>query len=139
MSKKLLAVPLPWVAALGVITLLSVAVGIAALMTKTQKRLPKTVCNGANAVVRAAAQWSTHAQQDASPLLRMVHVNYAIAQLNALRVILSDADIERITTIKPREMVASLREQQSQAIRKVGDACSSLKLQGLQGQASGWR
>jgi len=138
-KQKLGKVPPPWFVAVAVLLLLLAAVAIASLITTSQRRFPNHVCSGAQAVIRRAAQWSTSAQQDDNPVLRLVHINYAIAQINALRVILADADIERIAAVKPREMVASLREQQSQAIRKLGETCAGVKVQGVQGTLSGWR
>lgn len=138
-TKKLDKVSPPWIVGALVLLALAIAVGISALVTRTQRRLPVQVCEGAQAVVRRAAQWSTSAQQDNHAVLRLVHVNYAIAQINALRVILSDYDIERITSVKPKEMIAALREQQSQAIRKVSESCAGLQLKGVQGNVTGWR
>lgn len=122
-----------------VFLLVAVSVLIAVLATSRDKRFPKMVCEGARNTVQQAAQWSTSSEQDGHPLLRLTHANYAIAQVNALRTLMSDQDIERLTKTKPREMLAALKHQQAEAIRAVVRKAPALAIASQMGATAGWR
>lgn len=119
--------------------IVAVAVLIAVLATSKDKRYPKQVSDGARNAVQQAAQWSTTAEQDQHPLLRLTHANYAIAHVNALRAIMPDTDIERLTKTKPREMLVALKHQQSEAIRGIVRQAPQLAIQSQMGASAGWR
>jgi len=138
-SRFLSRVPPSVVVGVAVLLLVAVATAIAAIVSWRETRLPQSVCAGARAVTQRAAQWSTQAEQDQHPLLRLAHVNYAIAHLNALRTLVSDSDIERLTHRKPRELIASLLQQQAEAVRRVTRDAPALRLKAHLGNVAGWR
>jgi len=128
----------PVTAIVGGVVFLVVALSvlIAVLATSRDRRYPKAVCEGARNTMQQAAQWT---EQDGHPLLRLTHANYAIAQVNALRTLMSDNDIERVTKIKPKEMLTTLKQQQAAAIRAVVRKAPSMAITSQMGAAAGWR
>jgi len=138
-SLALSRVPPSVAVGIAVLVVVALAAAIASIVTWKETRLPRSVCAGARSVMQRAAQWSTQAEQDQHPLLRLAHVNYAIAHLNALRTLVSDSDIEKLTHRKPREVIASLLQQQAEAVRKVTRDAPSLRLKAHLGSVAGWR
>lgn len=90
------------------------------------------------ALVREAARCAYTAEHADHPLLRLVHANYANANLKAATKLGREQDLERATQTNVRELARYIEEQQSAEIRSVTDACSALRLEGPLASATGW-
>ena len=55
-------------------------------------------------LVRQSARYATAAQQDASPVIAVLHANYAAAYLYALKDIATDSQIHNATGIDVKEV-----------------------------------
>lgn len=76
-------------------------------------------------LVQQAIRWKETAAQDGNPVTAFTHTNFAIAYLNASRLISSDKDIEQETSVHVQEMLAKLDEQQAQIIQQLHGQCSA--------------
>lgn len=68
-------------------------------------------------LARQAARWATAAQQDQNPLIRVLHANYAMAYVTALRQIAHDQLISAETGIDPRWLETEIGKIQDSAVR----------------------
>jgi hypothetical protein len=90
-------------------------------------------------IVNSAAQWSAIADQDESPVVRLMHVLYAQGNLNAARAIASDDDIEAACGFELDAFARTLQQQQAACIRAMASACPSFRIpQGLASTMAGW-
>lgn len=75
-------------------------------------------------LVRGCARWAVASLQDRSPLIAVLHANYAAGYLWALRDIFSDTDIQRFGDVK--DIIAFQKrivEVQDTATRRVIERC----------------
>jgi hypothetical protein len=77
-------------------------------------------------VLEAAAEYARKAEQDGIAAHRLRDAHYGLAYINAARALrLSDAELERISTVRVADLQAKLRAVQAEAETHVDD--SSLK------------
>ena len=76
-----------------------------------------------NNLVRQAARWAIAAEQDKSPIVALLHANYAAGYLWALRDIATDADILDITKIDIINFSKKITNVQDKCTKKVSNAC----------------
>lgn len=74
-------------------------------------------------LVRQAARWATASQQDQSPLVALLHANYAAGYLWALKDIASEKEINRIAGIDLRQFEEHIVNVQDMTTKKVIKAC----------------
>ena len=74
-------------------------------------------------LVRQTARWATAAQQDKSPLVALLHANYAAGYLWALKDIASEKDINRVANINLRQFEEHIVNVQDSTTKKVLKAC----------------
>jgi len=72
---------------------------------------------------RQAARWAVAAQQDKSPLIAILHANYAAGYLWALKDIATDSDIKRVTGIDLNTFENEIVTIQENATKKVIRSC----------------
>lgn len=74
-------------------------------------------------LVRQTARWATAAQQDSSPLIALLHANYATGYLWALKDVASEKDINRVAGINLRQFEEHILNVQDSTTKKVLKAC----------------
>jgi hypothetical protein len=74
-------------------------------------------------LVRQSARYATVAQQDASPVIAVLHANYAAAYLYALKDIATDSQIHNATGIDVRKFKEHVTNVQDMVTRKTSEKC----------------
>ena len=74
-------------------------------------------------LVRQAARWAVAAQQDESPLIALLHANYAAGYLWALRDIATDIEIHENTGLDMHLFKNKIIAVQEMATKKVSSIC----------------
>ena len=74
-------------------------------------------------LVRQTARWATAAQQDTSPLIALLHANYATGYLWALKDIATDTQINRQAGIDLQKFEQHILNVQDATTKKVLKAC----------------
>lgn len=85
------------------------------------ERLTKS--NDIEILVRQSARYAVAAQQDESPLIAMLHANYAAAYFYAVRDIATDREILEATKIDIREFRKHLMEIQDFTSKRSVNLC----------------
>jgi hypothetical protein len=80
-------------------------------------------------LVRQSARYATAAQQDASPVIAILHANYAVAYLYAAKDISSDSHIHNATGIDVKKFTEHVTNVQDMVTKKTAD-----KFSGFSGQ-----
>lgn len=68
-------------------------------------------------LVRQAARWTTAAQQDENPLIRVLHANYGMAYITAARQVANDERIRKVTGVDARAMEEEIAHTQDWAVK----------------------
>ena len=74
-------------------------------------------------ILRAVHRWAGASLQDLSPIVSVLHANYACGQWWALRDIATDSEIEKISGINLLETEKQLTGMQDLATKKVVENC----------------
>ena len=74
-------------------------------------------------LVRQAARYATAAQQDKSPVIAVLHANYAAAYLYALKDIASESQIHNATGIHVRKFTEHIINVQAMVTKKTTETC----------------
>ena len=74
-------------------------------------------------LVRQSARYATAAQQDASPVIAVLHANYAAAYLYALKEIATDSQIHNATGIDVKKFKEHVTNVQDMVTRKTSEKC----------------
>jgi hypothetical protein len=74
-------------------------------------------------LVRQSARYATAAQQDASPVIALLHANYAAAYLYALKDIATDSQIHNATGIDVKKFKEHVTNVQDMVTRKTSEKC----------------
>lgn len=74
-------------------------------------------------LVRQSARYATAAQQDASPVIAVLHANYAAAYLYALKDIATDSQIHNATGIDVKKFKEHVINVQDMVTRKTSEKC----------------
>lgn len=109
-----------------------VTIGIAALVIVVtlcvvfaQNEHYTQIKNPIKQLMQQAIRWKETAAQDGNPVTAFTHTNFAIAYLNAARLVSNDKDIEKETSVHVQEMLAKLDEQQARIIQQLHGQCSA--------------
>lgn len=73
-----------------------------------------------NLAVRQAQRWIRAAEQDRDPRIAFLHASYAVATIDLIRQLWSDADVQRITGARMIDLHAqasSLQDRSASRIR----------------------
>lgn len=73
------------------------------------------------ALVRQTARWAVASQQDTSPMIALLHANYAAGYLQALELIATENEINRFVNLQ--ELRTKVHRTQDQAARQVALSC----------------
>lgn len=101
-------------------------------------RMTTTDINSIKYLVKRATQYQIESKQDINPIVSLMHSANAIACINAARSIATDAQIVRITRIKPSELQYYLESDYDKAIQNLSAKCPTLKPSATYMAASGW-
>lgn len=74
-------------------------------------------------LVRQTARWATAAQQDESPLVALLHANYAAGYLWALKDIATPIEIEKSAGIEMKRFEKHITDVQDAVTQKVVKKC----------------
>ena len=74
-------------------------------------------------LVRQSARYATAAQQDSSPVIAVLHANYAAAYLYALKDIATESQIHNATGIDVKKFKEHVTNVQDMVTRKTSDKC----------------
>ena len=74
-------------------------------------------------LIRQAARWAIASHQDESPIIAVLHANYAAGYLWAVKDIATDYEIERITNIKLNRLENYILDTQDLATKKLTQSC----------------
>jgi hypothetical protein len=74
-------------------------------------------------LVRQSARYATAAQQDASPVIAVLHANYAAAYLYALKDIATESQIHNATGIDVKKFKERVTNVQDMVTRKTSEKC----------------
>lgn len=92
-----------------------------ALMVSSNYRRGKA--SNFETLIRQSARYATAAQQDASPLVAVLHANYAAAYFYALKDIASESEIHNATGIDVKKFREHITNVQDLVSKRVTDAC----------------
>lgn len=73
------------------------------------------------ALVRQIARWAVASQQDKSPMISMLHANYSAGYLQALELIATENEINKVTNLQ--ELRIKVYNTQDKAARNVVASC----------------
>jgi hypothetical protein len=76
-----------------------------------------------NTIVRGCARWASASLQDKSPLVAVLHANYAAGYLWALRDVFSDKDIQRSANVDIIKFQKRITDVQDKATKLMVSVC----------------
>jgi hypothetical protein len=82
-----------------------------------------------NILIKQASRWSTAALQDDHPFIAVLHANYGVAYILALRQIASDAEVIGKTGIDPYILERKVVKVQEAAAMALSRECPELSEQ----------
>jgi hypothetical protein len=74
-------------------------------------------------LVRQSARYATAAQQDKSPMIALLHANYAAAYLYALKDIATESQIHNVTGIDVKKFKEHVVNVQDMVTTKTSETC----------------
>lgn len=74
-------------------------------------------------LVRGSARWATASLQDKSPLIAVLHANYAAGYLWGIRDVFSDEEIKKATNINIVDFQKKITEAQDKATKEMIRLC----------------
>jgi hypothetical protein len=77
-------------------------------------------------LTQQSAKWATMAQQDESPIVAVLHANYAVGYLWALKDIASPSDVNRETGINIKQFEEHIINVQSMVTKRIIKQCPEL-------------
>ncbi len=77
-------------------------------------------------LLRHAARWAIAADQDIEPVIRVLHANYAVGYMLALREVASDCEVLAVTGYDPYDLFVELLQVQDAATHEAMALCPQL-------------
>ena len=74
-------------------------------------------------LVRQSSRWAVAAHQDKSPIISLLHANYAAGYLWSLKDIATDIEIKNVTNIDIMKFTTKIINIQDNATKKVSNSC----------------
>jgi hypothetical protein len=125
-SKKNFLVPVAYFVAVAVVGVLVFLVVLSKWSASTAG-VDKQTQDAVQRLVAQAARWGDASSQDSSLLLRLQHANYSVAYIRAAKLLASEQDIKRFTSIDVFELQRALEDQQQAEIKLLASECPALK------------
>lgn len=79
-----------------------------------------------NILIRQVYRWYLGAAQDTNPLVKMLHANYAMGYLMALRSLARDIEIKHKTGLDMHHLEDAISNQQDLALKMISSKCPKL-------------
>lgn len=126
-----------------------IVIVIVIVMTSVYFRITKRKCKKEKpmeikALVRQIARWSVASQQDTSPMIALLHANYAAGYLQALELIATEDEINEIQNVQElRKKVYTIQDKAARMVAVScpeyvgGDVDRQLALLGISGGSAG--
>lgn len=73
-----------------------------------------------------SAQWAISAKNNSSPIVSLVHADYAAANLWSLRTLATNEEIKAITGVEFSDLYKEVTKIQDQVIKKITTLCPNL-------------
>ena len=90
----------------------------------SEEKVNKVKASIIKTLVRQSARWTAAADQDESPIIRLLHANYGAAYLWALRDIATNQEIEEVTNLNVLDLQKLVLETQDSATKNVSKICT---------------
>lgn len=74
-------------------------------------------------LVRQTSRWANASQQDESPLIQVLHANYATGYLWALKDLYTDDQISKVMNIDSKKFTKKITTIQDNSTRKLAEIC----------------
>lgn len=103
-----------------VLSLLLIVLGL--WLTQSYQFNKRTVIQ---TLLRQTTRWAVASEQDLNPLIAILHADYAVGYLSALREIVSDRDIQRYGGIDSNLLMRQVQRVQDVAVQRAVDQCPS--------------
>jgi len=87
--------------------------------------LQNKTTNHIHVLLRQTARWAIASEQDLNPLIAVLHANYAVGYLSALREIATDQEIQDASGIDLLAFQHAVQSIQDQATKKASRECPS--------------
>lgn len=71
-------------------------------------------------LINDASRMQSMSEQDSNPAVALMHANYALAYANAIRLLLPDDEIRRVSGIHMGEFVVVLTQNQQECFQRLG-------------------
>ena len=78
-------------------------------------------------LAQQSAKWATMAQQDESPIVAVLHANYAVGYLWAMKDIASPKEIYRVAGLDPKQFEEHIVNVQASVTKRVLKKCPELE------------
>ena len=86
-----------------------------------QKKINMEKNKQTEALIRQTARWTIASQQDTSPMIALLHANYAAGYLQALELITTEQEINQFINLQ--ELRKKVYDTQDNAARQVAASC----------------
>lgn len=93
------------------------------ILSKCYSSKSNTLINTINTIIRGCARWAAASLQDKSPLIAVLHANYASGYLWALRDTFSDEEIKRSSGVNIIEFQKRITNIQDIATKRMISVC----------------
>lgn len=90
-------------------------------------------------LIRQTARWAIASEQDKNPLIAVLHANYAVGYLSALKEIATDKEIEKITGLDIIQFQRNIQTIQDKATMNATNQCPSFAPQSPMSKIAGNR
>lgn len=97
-----------------------------AIWTWWTGRVPDDKLMQINRLIRQTYRWYIAAAQDTNPVIKMLHSNYAVGYLDALRLLASDEEILGATGMNIRDVQKNILKMQDASLLEVYKACPAI-------------
>jgi len=100
------------------IIILLIGIGVLILLERAQSSTSHI-----HTLIRQTARWAIASAQDEDALIAVLHANYAVGYLSALKEIATDTQIEQATGLDLIEFQRDIQQVQDQATKRAIDIC----------------
>jgi hypothetical protein len=100
---------------LKIMFILIIGIYIGSYINIKEHQCSKRLKNIINTLIRQSARWSTASGQDKSPIIAVLHANYGVGYLSALKEIVTEEEIKQYSGINLQKFSKQIIQQQDKA------------------------
>ena len=78
-------------------------------------------------ILKESARWEATSKQDSNIAFALIHINFAIAYANVVRLLMPDDEIQKHTGINIQQFVMKLNDTQQSIMQNLGNLCPNIK------------